>query len=337
MAVPDLIKSVESTPSKKASTSSDTDDTSKAEDKNSFWRSKEQWLVHAITVASVAGMAGGAVPAVGQYISGAMGAFAKILEPVVQMNENKEDYRLLIQSIANILEGLQKAMTDNYESINIAVFIKPCADFENLLKRIQTEMAVIQKKKWIRRYLQADRTRAKIARFHEDVNGLRLTQILISATVILARTQAKEAAILAEKNKSLRGIPELEDYTTVIPADIHVHSEISLPYRYTDNDKEPFDCEGKAVVEFSGTVKYMGRKQKALIRLYKGEKAVETLRSEAAFLARTKHPRLEYLLAVCRSQNQPALIFNGDLFEITALSDAEQASPASDFTSNFFP
>ncbi|KIJ51826.1 hypothetical protein M422DRAFT_244205 [Sphaerobolus stellatus SS14] len=229
MAVPDLIKSVESTPSKKASTSSDTDDTSKAEDKNSFWPSKEQWLVHAITVANVAGMAGGAVPAVGQYISGAMGAFAKILEPVVQMNENKEDYRLLIQSIANILEGLQKAMADNYESINIAVFIKPCADFENLLKRIQTEMAVIQKKKWIRRYLQTDRTRVKIAKFHEDVNGLRLTQIWISATVILARTQAKEAAILAEKNKSLRGIPELED----VGAHYHSNSRGLYTYDYS--------------------------------------------------------------------------------------------------------
>ncbi|KIJ43223.1 hypothetical protein M422DRAFT_253427 [Sphaerobolus stellatus SS14] len=81
---------------------------------------REDWMEDSMKVANLTIIAGDAVPGVRGVIKAAAGMFIALLQPVQQMGKNKEDCRILITSVAQLLQAVNKELKtgSSFENIN---------------------------------------------------------------------------------------------------------------------------------------------------------------------------------------------------------------------------
>ncbi|KIJ48565.1 hypothetical protein M422DRAFT_247413 [Sphaerobolus stellatus SS14] len=93
--------------------------------------------------------------------------------------------------------------------------------------------------------------------------------------------------------------PEIDDYYQVKPADIHLTETLDGSSRTRSS-----------VEEYLAKVNCGGMEKSAMVRRYNGQDKEKDLKQELQLLSRLRHPNVTQLLAVCRSKNLPALIFD---------------------------
>ncbi|KIJ48557.1 hypothetical protein M422DRAFT_247406 [Sphaerobolus stellatus SS14] len=100
--------------------------------------------------------------------------------------------------------------------------------------------------------------------------------------------------------------PEIDDYYQVKPADIYLTETLDVSSRTRSS-----------VEEYLAKVNCGGMEKSAMVRRYNGQDKEKDLKQELQFLSRLRHPNVLQLLAVCRSRNLPALVFDGGLVPVT--------------------
>ncbi|KIJ42061.1 hypothetical protein M422DRAFT_254756 [Sphaerobolus stellatus SS14] len=256
------------------------------------------WIGDAMKVANLTITAGEAVPGVGGFMKAAGGIFLALLQPLQQMGKNKEDCKTLITNIAQLLQTINKELkTLSSGDITLANSSNAWSDFERSLEETKEKLSKFNsEERFLSRYLRAERIRDIILMYQTEIG--RLKDDLLLANVLATRLQVNN--IQYTLTASNEDDSEIDDYYQVKPADIYLTETLAASSRST-------------VEEYLATVNCGGMQKSAMVRRYNGQDKEKSLKQELQLLSRLRHPNVLQLLAVCRSRNLPALVFDGGL------------------------
>ncbi|KIJ42039.1 hypothetical protein M422DRAFT_31447, partial [Sphaerobolus stellatus SS14] len=256
------------------------------------------WIGDAMKVANFTIAAGEAVPGVGGLMKAAGGIFIALLQPLQQMSKNKEDCKTLITNIALLLQTINEELKtlSLAENVTIGNSSNAWSNFERSLENTKEKLTKFNSEEGLlSRYLRAERIRDIILEYQTEIR--RLKDDLLLANVLATRLQVNN--IQYTLTASNEDEPEIDDYYQVKPADIHLTETLDGSSR-----------SRSSVEEYLAKVNCGGREKSAMVRRYNGQDKEKDLKQELQLLSRLRHPNVTQLLAVCRSKNLPALIFD---------------------------
>ncbi|KIJ39727.1 hypothetical protein M422DRAFT_257560 [Sphaerobolus stellatus SS14] len=98
------------------------------------------WIADALKVANLLIVVSDAVPGVGGFIKGAAGVFIALLDPVQQMGKNKEDCKMLIMSIVELLQTVNQElrMIPTFEDMTMDTYSNAWSNFERHVSMFHT-------------------------------------------------------------------------------------------------------------------------------------------------------------------------------------------------------
>ncbi|KIJ49001.1 hypothetical protein M422DRAFT_28299 [Sphaerobolus stellatus SS14] len=253
-------------------------------------------------VANLTIAAGEAVPGVGGFMKAAGGIFVALLQPLQQMGKNKEDCKTLITNIAQLLQTINEELEtlSLAGNITIANSSNAWSKFERSLEDTKEKLTKFNsEERFLSRYLRAERIRDIILGYQTEIG--RLKDDLLLASVLAIRVQIninqRDSSTSANEDD-----PEIEDYYQVKPADIYLTETLDVSSKTRSS-----------VEEYLAKVNCGGMEKSAMVRRYNGQEKEKHLKQELQLLSRLRHPNVLQLLAVCRSRNLPALVFDGGL------------------------
>ncbi|KIJ53137.1 hypothetical protein M422DRAFT_775823 [Sphaerobolus stellatus SS14] len=255
------------------------------------------WIGDAIKVANITIAAGDAIPGVGGFMKGAAGVFVALLEPVQQMGKNKENCKSLITSIAKIFETVNQelSMLPLLENESIDSYCKAWSDFETFLTETKERLEDLNSEGKLTRYFGAGKIQKMIADYQNKIQQFQITLLL--ANSVAMRVQITNITNIL--NRTSEDDPDSEEYYTVKKADIELTQKLA-----SSND---------SVEHYLARV-YCGVSQRsAIVRKYKGRHWEEKITRMRDIVSKLSHPNVSQLIAVCKSKNLPALIFEGGL------------------------
>ncbi|KIJ48556.1 hypothetical protein M422DRAFT_247405 [Sphaerobolus stellatus SS14] len=282
------------------------------------------WIGDAMKVANLTIAAGEAVPGVGGFMKAAGGIFVALLQPLQQMGKNKEDCKALITNITQLLQTINEELETLSSAGNLTIANPSNAwtKFERSLEDTREKMTKFNsEERFLSRYLRAERIRDIILGYQTEIE--RLQKNLLLANVLATRLQVNNIqCTLAASNE---GDPEIDDYYQVKPADIYLTETLDGSSRTRSS-----------VEEYLAKVNCGGMEKSAMVRRYNGQDKEKDLKRELQLLSRLRHPNVLQLLAVCKSRNLPALVFDGGLMPVATSQKAERlfgVLPRDSFTS----
>ncbi|KIJ43235.1 hypothetical protein M422DRAFT_253442 [Sphaerobolus stellatus SS14] len=295
------------------------------------------WIADALKVVNLLIVVSDAVPAVGGFIKGAAGVFIALLDPVQQMGKNKEDCKMLIMSIVELLQTVNQElrMISMFEDMTMDPYSNAWSNFEKHVSMFHTFLnrrpylyplssramestkenliKLNSEGRALSRYIRAQKIQDIILSYQSDMQRLQNNLLLANSLAMRLQVTNIEATTNQflkkdQKNRNNEDDIEMDDYYQIKPADIHLTQIL-------ESSKE-------TVQECLATVYCGGTRRSTMVRIYKGTQAYKNLNKELQLISRIRHPNVTQLLAVCNSKNLPALIFDdGTIFETKDIID----------------
>ncbi|KIJ22937.1 hypothetical protein M422DRAFT_276578 [Sphaerobolus stellatus SS14] len=266
------------------------------------------WIDHALNIARLTTVAVDTVPIVGGLIKGASAVFNSLIESIQQMGRNKENCKVLITSIAQLLEivNLGLKTLPSIESLALHSYSNAWTDFERPLENTKESLVKLNSEaRFLLRYIFAEKIGDIISSSQAEIqrpqNNLLLANIL-PIRVQISNQQARMIMHPNEKEQAHGGSKESLDLDD--PGDIHLMQTLSTSRDTTQ--------------ESIATVYCGGIKRSVMVRMYKGNDAQT---NDLGWISGTRHANVLQLRAVCKSRNSPALIFDDVLLSVPQKTD----------------
>ncbi|KIJ39670.1 hypothetical protein M422DRAFT_257501 [Sphaerobolus stellatus SS14] len=284
------------------------------------------WIADALKVANLLIVVSDTVPGVGGFIKGAAGVFIALLDPIQQMGKNKEDCKMLIMSIVELLQTVNQElrMIPTFEDMTMDTYSNAWSNFERHVSMFHTFLnrrpylyplssraMESTKKKLIKlnskgralsRYIRGQKIRDIILSYQSEMQRLQNNLLLANSLAMRLQVTNIEATTNQfikndQKNRNNKDDIEIDD------ANIHL--------------TQILESSKGTVQEYLATVYCGGTRRSTMVRIYKGPQAYKNLNKELQLISRIRHPNVTQLLAVCNSINLPALIFDDALIPLS--------------------
>ncbi|KIJ47816.1 hypothetical protein M422DRAFT_28609 [Sphaerobolus stellatus SS14] len=135
------------------------------------------WIASTLQVTKLTIEAGNVIPGMGGLIKGAAGAFVTLLEPVQQMGKNKDDCKLLITSITQVLETVNKELKTIplLEGTTLDTHSKVWYNLERSLENTKERLVRLNSEsRFFPRYLRANKIRYIISSYETEMQRLQI-------------------------------------------------------------------------------------------------------------------------------------------------------------------
>ncbi|KIJ24865.1 hypothetical protein M422DRAFT_274259 [Sphaerobolus stellatus SS14] len=216
------------------------------------------WLDNAAFIAKLASATGELLPS--PYLKGAAALVSTLLEPIQQMQQNKEDYQALTISVTNLLQALHEEISEDLQEGSCSEHLeKQCVRLHSCLQRISGEiheMIQTTNASGYRRFLTTGRIKARLTDYEKEIDGLWKTFML--------RCSIKSQMVPKFLSGNTRG--HLLQFRNVLLGDVEVLEVIS-----GTNDSSEY-CR----------VRLHGEKRARMARIYKGPTAQQLAATEEA-------------------------------------------------------
>ncbi|KAF8637121.1 hypothetical protein AX17_003025 [Amanita inopinata Kibby_2008] len=275
------------------------------------------WLGDIIKIARITAAASELSPF--PFIKGAVNIFIALLEPLQQMQKNKNDYRDLAEEVCKLIVMLRdRALQHTSTVISSPEFTQLCADFVQCMMDIQSEMNEVMRQQSVRMrgYFKASVVQDLIARYKARMESLRLN--FMALNIFDIRVQLSDIRLLLDTNDNghvvkeqqvvLPSMPvpvdlDMTDYKQIAMGDIQVLTEPFIRHRGAKNED---------VIYTEDSIACIGSSSKTL-RIYRGQDPLQILLNDFKIKSDLRHPYIVQLFGVCKSRRTPGLIFHGEL------------------------
>ncbi|TFK38197.1 hypothetical protein BDQ12DRAFT_124728 [Crucibulum laeve] len=171
------------------------------------------WLANAITLVKVIQTASDLAPF--PYIKSAAGTLLILLEPIQQLQKNRDDYKGLVQTTLEIIQLLQEEVLANPNVAAVSDrFKQQCKDVDSCLCTIVNDLNKImsQSSTFLKQYWSSSSTCELIAKYQNEVNQLRSNLILRNTVATRGQiekalhTLQKGSVIFSESNDAVEDV-----------------------------------------------------------------------------------------------------------------------------------
>ncbi|KIJ24866.1 hypothetical protein M422DRAFT_274260 [Sphaerobolus stellatus SS14] len=132
------------------------------------------WLDNAAFVVKLASATGELLPF--PYLKGAAALVSTLLEPIQQMQQNKEDYQALTISVTNILQTLHKEILQDLQGRSCSERLEEqCLNLYTCLQRISGEIQEpmrVTNVSGYRQFLTTGRIKTRLTSYEKEMDGL---------------------------------------------------------------------------------------------------------------------------------------------------------------------
>ncbi|KAF8630720.1 hypothetical protein AX15_002745 [Amanita polypyramis BW_CC] len=272
---------------------------------------ESDWLDDIIKITRIIASASDLTPF--PHVKGAASIFIALLEPIQQMQKNKDHFRELAEEVCKLLVMLRDRVIQHQSTISLSEeFTQLCIEFAQCLLDIQSQMNEMMRQQSVRMrgYFKASVVQALLVRYKVQMESLRMNFMMLN--VFDMRVQITDIRSLLDSCIPSR-IPQqqvanyaiaegdMSDYRQIRIGDLQVLTEPLLRKRSAE------------IAVFTEDFVVKVEDAKKTLRVYRGQDALHTLRHDFDIKCKLRHPYIAQLFGVSSSRHLPGLIFYGGM------------------------